>query len=111
MRDGRWLVGWGAAGAFHVPARLFADVSVRLHADGTAVVRSSLQEVGVGVATATVAVLGVPRTGRCSPALPSRRAGRLRRSVSTTRSTASELSNVAIPANETPVEPEEMSGA
>jgi xanthine dehydrogenase YagR molybdenum-binding subunit len=64
MRDGRWLVGWGVAGAFHVPMQHPADVSVRLDADGTVLVRTSLQEIGVGVATATAQItadaLGVP---------------------------------------------------
>lgn len=64
MRDGRWLVGWGVAGAFHVPGQLFTDVTVRLHADATVVVRTALHEIGVGAATVTAQVaadeLGVP---------------------------------------------------
>jgi xanthine dehydrogenase YagR molybdenum-binding subunit len=64
MRDGRWLVGWGVAGAFHVPMQLPADVSVRLRANGTVLVRTSLQEIGVGATTATAQIaadaLGVP---------------------------------------------------
>ncbi|HEY2193888.1 MAG TPA: xanthine dehydrogenase family protein molybdopterin-binding subunit [Actinomycetospora sp.] len=64
MRDGRWLVGWGVAGAFQVPAQLFADVAVQLNADATVVVRTSLHEIGVGAATATSQIaadeLGVP---------------------------------------------------
>jgi xanthine dehydrogenase YagR molybdenum-binding subunit len=64
MRDGRWLVGWGTATAFHMPIQLPADASVRIDADGTVLVRSSLHEIGVGAATAqsqiTADALGVP---------------------------------------------------
>jgi xanthine dehydrogenase YagR molybdenum-binding subunit len=64
MRDGRWLVGWGVASALHVPVRLPGEATVRLNADGTVLVRSSLQEIGVGVATVVAQVtadaLGVP---------------------------------------------------
>jgi xanthine dehydrogenase YagR molybdenum-binding subunit len=56
MRDGRWLIGWGVASAFHVPMQLPADVSVRLNADGTVLVRTSLQEIGVGAATAAAQI-------------------------------------------------------
>ncbi|MEV6631222.1 xanthine dehydrogenase family protein molybdopterin-binding subunit [Actinoplanes sp. NPDC051470] len=64
MRDGRWLVGWGVAAALHLPVHLGGDVLVRLRADGTVLVRSGLQEIGVGVATVVAQVtadaLGVP---------------------------------------------------
>ncbi|MCO1656561.1 xanthine dehydrogenase family protein molybdopterin-binding subunit [Pseudonocardia sp. S2-4] len=64
MRDGRRLLGWGVATAFHMPIQLPADVSVRLSADGTVLVRSSFHEIGVGAATAqaqiTADALGVP---------------------------------------------------
>lgn len=46
------------------PAQLFADVSVRLDADGIVLVRTSLQEIGVSAATVTAQIaadeLGVP---------------------------------------------------
>ncbi len=64
MRDGRWLVGWGVATAFHMPVQFLADVLVRLRADGTVLVRSSFHEIGVGAATALGQIvadeLGVP---------------------------------------------------
>ncbi|HZG88883.1 MAG TPA: xanthine dehydrogenase family protein molybdopterin-binding subunit [Pseudonocardia sp.] len=64
MRDGRRLVGWGVASAFHMPIQLPADVSVRLDADGAVLVRSSFHEIGVGAATAQAQIaadaLGVP---------------------------------------------------
>ncbi|GLY94831.1 xanthine dehydrogenase family protein molybdopterin-binding subunit [Actinoplanes sp. NBRC 103695] len=64
MRDGRWLVGWGVASALHIPVPLPGDVLVRLRADGTVLVRSGLQEIGVGIATivaqVTADALGVP---------------------------------------------------
>ncbi|WP_214402445.1 xanthine dehydrogenase family protein molybdopterin-binding subunit [Pseudonocardia lacus] len=64
MRDGRRLIGWGVASAFHMPIQLPADVSVRLAADGTVLVRSSFHEIGVGAATAQAQIaadaLGVP---------------------------------------------------
>jgi xanthine dehydrogenase YagR molybdenum-binding subunit len=64
MRDGRWQIGWGVAAALHVPVQLPGDATVRLNADGSVVVRSALQEIGVGVATVVAQVtadaLGVP---------------------------------------------------
>ncbi|SNS14255.1 xanthine dehydrogenase YagR molybdenum-binding subunit [Geodermatophilus saharensis] len=64
MRDGHWLVGRGVATAFHLPVRLPADVTVRLRADGTVLVRCAFHEIGVGAATAQTQVaadaLGVP---------------------------------------------------
>lgn len=51
-RDGRWLIGWGVAGAFYLPAQMPADVSVRLNADGTVLVRCAFQEIGIGAGTA-----------------------------------------------------------
>jgi xanthine dehydrogenase YagR molybdenum-binding subunit len=52
MRDGRWLVGWGTAAAYHPAWELPANVTVRLNADGTALVRSGFHEMGMGAATA-----------------------------------------------------------
>ncbi|SDK49338.1 xanthine dehydrogenase family protein molybdopterin-binding subunit [Nonomuraea jiangxiensis] len=64
MRDGRWLVGMGVATAYHPAWQLPAKVGVRLTADGTVVVRSSLHEMGMGAATAQAQIaadtLGVP---------------------------------------------------
>ncbi|GAA5161455.1 xanthine dehydrogenase family protein molybdopterin-binding subunit [Amycolatopsis dongchuanensis] len=64
MRDGRWLVGFGAASAYHPAVEFPANVHVRLSADGTVVVRCGFQEMGMGGATAQAQVaadaLGVP---------------------------------------------------
>jgi xanthine dehydrogenase YagR molybdenum-binding subunit len=64
MRDGRRLLGWGVATAFHMPIQLTADVTVRLGMDGTVLVRCGFHEIGVGAATAQSQIaadaLGVP---------------------------------------------------
>ncbi|MGH3373331.1 MAG: xanthine dehydrogenase family protein molybdopterin-binding subunit, partial [Actinoallomurus sp.] len=64
MRDGRWLVGMGVASAAHLAGALTADVTVRLHNDGTVLVRCGFQDSGMGTATAIAQVaadeLGVP---------------------------------------------------
>ncbi|TQM38979.1 xanthine dehydrogenase family protein molybdopterin-binding subunit [Pseudonocardia cypriaca] len=64
MRDGRRLLGWGVATAFHMPIQLTADVTVRLGMDGTVLVRCAFHEIGVGAATVqsqiTADALGVP---------------------------------------------------
>jgi xanthine dehydrogenase YagR molybdenum-binding subunit len=64
MRDGRWLVGWGVASAFHMPFRMDADLTMRLGMDGSVLVRCAFNEIGVGAATAQAQVaadaLGVP---------------------------------------------------
>ena len=64
MRDGRWLIGWGAASAYHPSFSLPANVTVRLAADGTVLVRCGFQEMGMGAATAQAQIaadaLGVP---------------------------------------------------
>jgi xanthine dehydrogenase YagR molybdenum-binding subunit len=64
MRDGRWLVGWGVASAFHMPMVVSADVTVRLGLDGSVLVRCGFNEIGVGAATAQAQIaadaLGVP---------------------------------------------------
>ncbi|OZM83955.1 xanthine dehydrogenase family protein molybdopterin-binding subunit [Pseudonocardia sp. MH-G8] len=64
MRDGRSLLGWGVATAFHMPIQLPADVTVRLAMDGTVLVRCGLHEIGVGAATVQSQIaadaLGVP---------------------------------------------------
>jgi xanthine dehydrogenase YagR molybdenum-binding subunit len=64
MRDGDWLVGMGVASAYHPAWQFAANVTVRLNADGTVLVRSGLHEMGMGAATAQAQiaadVLGVP---------------------------------------------------
>jgi xanthine dehydrogenase YagR molybdenum-binding subunit len=64
MRDGRRLLGWGVATAFHMPIQLTADVTVRLGMDGTVLVRCGMHEIGVGAATVQAQIaadaLGVP---------------------------------------------------
>ncbi|MEV1115910.1 xanthine dehydrogenase family protein molybdopterin-binding subunit [Actinosynnema sp. NPDC049800] len=63
-RDGRWLVGTGVASAYHPSYQFPADVTVRLSADGTVLLRCGFQEMGMGAATAQAQVaadaLGVP---------------------------------------------------
>ena len=51
MRDGKWLVGQGVATAFYPAYRFPAAAKVRLNADGTALVQSGAQEMGMGTAT------------------------------------------------------------
>ncbi|GLI03695.1 xanthine dehydrogenase family protein molybdopterin-binding subunit [Phytohabitans aurantiacus] len=51
MRDGEWLVGMGAATAYHPVLRLVADVKVRLSNDGTALVQCGFHEMGMAAAT------------------------------------------------------------
>ncbi len=51
MRDGKWLIGQGVATAFYPAYRFPAAAKVRLNADGTAVVQSGAQEMGMGTAT------------------------------------------------------------
>jgi xanthine dehydrogenase YagR molybdenum-binding subunit len=64
MRDGRWLVGMGVATAFHTALRMTANVTVRLAADGSVLVRCAFHEMGMGGATAQAQIaadaLGVP---------------------------------------------------
>lgn len=51
-REGEWWVGHGVATAFYPAYRFPAAARVRINADGTAVVQSSAQEMGMGTATA-----------------------------------------------------------
>ncbi|MEP6659121.1 MAG: xanthine dehydrogenase family protein molybdopterin-binding subunit, partial [Acidimicrobiales bacterium] len=64
MRDGRWLIGIGVATAFHSALRMTANVTVRLIADGSVLVRCAFHEMGMGGATAQAQIaadaLGVP---------------------------------------------------
>ncbi|WP_214106928.1 xanthine dehydrogenase family protein molybdopterin-binding subunit [Acrocarpospora catenulata] len=63
-RDGRWLVGTGVAAAYHPSWQFPANVTVRLSADGTALVRCGFHEMGMGGATAQAQIaadaLGLP---------------------------------------------------
>ncbi|MFI6637977.1 xanthine dehydrogenase family protein molybdopterin-binding subunit [Streptomyces sp. NPDC050504] len=49
---GRWLTGTGCAVAYHPSWRFDARLTVRLHADGTVLVRCGFHELGMGAATA-----------------------------------------------------------
>ncbi|GGK82948.1 carbon-monoxide dehydrogenase large subunit [Planomonospora parontospora subsp. parontospora] len=64
MRDGGWLVGLGVASAYHPSWQMPANVTVRLSADGSVVVRCGFHEMGMGGATAQAQIaadaLGVP---------------------------------------------------
>jgi xanthine dehydrogenase YagR molybdenum-binding subunit len=64
MRDGNQLVGMGVATAFHPAFQFPADLTVRISADNTVLVRCSFHEMGMGSATAlaqvTADLLGVP---------------------------------------------------
>ncbi len=51
-RDGRWLVGTGVATAFHPAWQFPANLTVRLSADGSVLVRCAFHEMGMGAATA-----------------------------------------------------------
>lgn len=51
LRDGKWRVGHGVATAFYPAYRFPAAARIRLNADGTAVVQSGAQEMGMGTAT------------------------------------------------------------
>ncbi|GIH26905.1 carbon-monoxide dehydrogenase large subunit [Acrocarpospora phusangensis] len=63
-RDGRWLVGMGVAAAYHPAWQFQANLTLRLSADGTVLVRCGFHEMGMGTATAisqiTADTLGVP---------------------------------------------------
>jgi xanthine dehydrogenase YagR molybdenum-binding subunit len=64
LRDGRWLVGYGIAGAIRMQFQAASTVKVRLGADGTAVVRTDMTDIGTGTYTIVTQVaadaLGVP---------------------------------------------------
>ena len=51
-REGDWLIGQGVATAYYPVYRLPTSAKVRINADGTAIVQSSAQEMGMGTATA-----------------------------------------------------------
>jgi len=50
-RDGNWLIGTGMAAGVYDTLRLDAQASVRLHADGTALVQSAASDMGPGTYT------------------------------------------------------------
>lgn len=64
MRDGRWLVGMGAAAAYHPSWQFAANLVIRLSSAGQVLVRCAFHEMGMGGATAcaqiTADLLGVP---------------------------------------------------
>ncbi|TDV53878.1 xanthine dehydrogenase family protein molybdopterin-binding subunit [Actinophytocola oryzae] len=64
MRDGRWLVGMGVATAYHPSWQFPANLTLRISADGTVLLRCAFHEMGMGSATAfgqvTAYSLGVP---------------------------------------------------
>lgn len=64
QRDGEWLIGQGVACAYYPCYRLPTAARVRINADGTAVVQTSAQEMGMGTATTqtqiAAEILGLP---------------------------------------------------
>ena len=64
LRDGRWLVGYGMAGALRMQFQIPSKASVRMGADGIAVVRSDMTDIGTGTYTIVTQVaadaLGLP---------------------------------------------------
>ncbi len=54
QRDGKWLIGQGAATAFYPYYRMPASARVRISADGFAVVSSATHEMGMGTATVQI---------------------------------------------------------
>ncbi len=51
LSDGKWLIGHGVATAYYPAFRFPASAKIRLNGDGTAVVQTSAQEMGMGTAT------------------------------------------------------------
>ena len=64
LRDGRWLVGYGAAAAVRMQFQAPSKASVRMMPDGTAIVRSDITDIGTGTYTIVAQVaadtLGLP---------------------------------------------------
>lgn len=54
QKDGKWLVGQGVATAYYPYFRMVSTARVRISADGTAVVQTSAQEMGMGTATVQI---------------------------------------------------------
>jgi xanthine dehydrogenase YagR molybdenum-binding subunit len=51
LRDGKWRIGHGVATAFYPAYRYPAAAKIRLNADGSAIIQSGAQEMGMGTAT------------------------------------------------------------
>ena len=64
QRDGAWLIGQGVATGTYPMYRMITAARVRINVDGTAVVASSAQEMGMGTATVqtqyAAELLGLP---------------------------------------------------
>jgi xanthine dehydrogenase YagR molybdenum-binding subunit len=60
QRDGDWLIGQGVATGTYPVYRIITAARVRINADGTAVVQTSCQEMGMGTATVTPPASGSP---------------------------------------------------
>jgi xanthine dehydrogenase YagR molybdenum-binding subunit len=64
LRDGQWLVGYGMAGAIRMQFQAATTVKLRLSADGIAVVRTDMTDIGTGTYTIVTQVaadaLGLP---------------------------------------------------
>jgi len=64
QRKGGWLIGQGVATGTYPVYRMITAARIRLHADGTAVVQSAAQEMGMGTATVqtqhAAELLGLP---------------------------------------------------
>ncbi len=64
LRDGRWLVGYGMAGAIRMQFQAKTVVKVRMGSDGIAVVRTDMTDLGTGTYTIVTQVaadaLGLP---------------------------------------------------
>ena len=54
QKDGKWLIGQGAATAYYPYLRLPGTARVRISADGTAVVQAAAHEMGMGTATVQI---------------------------------------------------------
>ncbi len=52
QQEGEWLIGYGMASAYYPAIRLPTAARVRISKDGTALIQTSAQEIGVGTATA-----------------------------------------------------------
>jgi xanthine dehydrogenase YagR molybdenum-binding subunit len=64
VRDGRWLVGYGMAGAFRNNINMKSGARVRLERDGTVTVETDMTDIGTGTYTiigqTAAEMLGVP---------------------------------------------------
>ncbi|MEO7220894.1 MAG: xanthine dehydrogenase family protein molybdopterin-binding subunit [Devosia sp.] len=63
-RDGDWLIGWGVASSLRGHPQFGAEALVRLEADGRAIVRTDMTDIGTGTYTIAAQVvasaLGIP---------------------------------------------------